>query len=54
MTTPLFMLRAVQMGINIRDLEMLSIGFVLDMTTEAQNVSYDYPDLATQEDFDRF
>lgn len=54
MTTPLFMLRAVQMGISIRDLELLSVGLVLDMCTEAQNDTYDYPDLATQEDFDRF
>lgn len=54
MTTPLFMLRAVQMGISISDLELLTIGFVLDMFTESQNDSYKYPNLATQEDFDKF
>ncbi len=54
MTTPLFMLRAAQMGIAVRDLELLTIGLVLDMFTESQNDNYKYPDLATQEDFDRF
>ena len=54
MTTPLFLLRCVQMGISIRDLDLLSIGLVLDMSTEADNDTYDYPDLATQEDYDRF
>ena len=54
MTTPLFMLRAAQMGIAVRDLELLTIGLVLDMFTESQNDNYKYPDLATQSDFDRF
>lgn len=54
MTTPLFMLRAVQMGISIRDLELLTVGIVLDIFTEAQNDSYDYPLMAQQGDFDKF
>lgn len=54
MTTPLFMLRAAQLGITISDLDLLTIGMVLDMFTEAQNDSYNYPNLATQEDFDKF
>lgn len=54
MTTPLFMLRATQMGISINDLNLLTIGFVLDMFTERQNDNYKYPLLATQEDFDKF
>lgn len=54
MTTPLFMLRAVQLGIAVRDLDLLSIGIVLDMFTEARNDDYKYPDMATQKDFDRF
>lgn len=54
MTTPLFMLRAAQLGITISDLDLLTIGMVLDMFTEAQNDSYKYPNLATQEDFDKF
>lgn len=54
MTTPLFLLRAAQCGIAIHDLDLLSIGIVLDMFTELQNDSYHYPAKATQEDFDKF
>lgn len=54
MTTPLFMLRAVQMGVAISDLDLLTIGLVLDMFTEAQNDNYKYLNLATQDDFDKF
>lgn len=54
MTTPLFMLRAVQVGISINDLDLLTIGMVLDMFTELGNDDFDYPAMATQEDFDRF
>ena len=31
MTTPLFLLRCVQLGISIRDLDLLTIGMVNDM-----------------------
>lgn len=54
MTTPLFMLRAAQLGIAVRDLDLLSIGLVLDMFTESQNDDYKYPNKATQQDFDKF
>lgn len=54
MTTPLFMLRAVQLGISISDLDLLSIGLVLDMHTERANDGYKYPALAEQGDFDKF
>lgn len=54
MTCPLFMLRAVQLGITIADLELLTIGLILDMFAEAQNDSYPYPTMATQEDFEKF
>jgi hypothetical protein len=54
MTTPLFLLRCVQLGISIRDLDLLSIGLVNDMYAESGNDSYKYPQLATQDDFDRF
>lgn len=42
------------MGISLRDLDLLTIGMVNDMYTEQQNDEYKYPQLATQEDFDRF
>lgn len=54
MTTPLFMLRAVQIGITIGDLDLLTIGLVMDMFAELGNDRFNYPDKATQEDFDRF
>lgn len=54
MTTPLFLLRCVELGISIRDLELLSIGLILDMWTEKGNDSVQYAKVATQEDFDSF
>ncbi len=48
------MLRCVQLGISVRDLDLLTIGLVNDMFIENQNDEYDYPELATQDDFDRF
>lgn len=54
MTTPLFLLRCVQLGLSIRDLELLTIGMVNDMYAESRNDEYKYAAVATQEDFDRF
>lgn len=56
MTTPLFMLRCLQIGISIRDLDLLTIGLVNDMYTEYSNDEEkdDYCQLATQADFDAF
>ena len=36
------------------DLDLLTVGMVMDMFTEQQNDSYKYPKMATQEDFDKF
>lgn len=46
------MLRCVQCGISISDLELLSIGMVNDMFIEMKNDEYEYPVLATQADID--
>ncbi|MCD7751564.1 MAG: hypothetical protein LUI10_07485 [Lachnospiraceae bacterium] len=54
MTTPLFLLRCIQLGISIRDLDLLTIGLVNDMFVEHQNDDYDYPELASQEQMDKF
>ena len=54
MTTPLFLLRCVQMGLCIRDLDLLTIGMVNDMYVESRNDEYKYAVVATQDDFDRF
>ena len=57
MTTPLFLLRCVQLGISIRDLDLLTIGMVNDMYVESgndQEADKKYSVIATQADFDRF
>ena len=54
MTTPLFLLRCVELGISIADLDLLTIGLVLDMWTEKGNDSVKYQKVAGQEEFDRF
>lgn len=38
----------------MQDLELLTIGMVTDMMTEAENDRCEYDQLPTQEDFDRF
>lgn len=54
MTTALFLLRCIEIGISISDLDLLTIGMVNDIWTEKGNDSVSYDNLATQEDFDRF
>jgi len=54
MTTPLFLLRCVQIGLSIRDLDLLTIGMVNDMYAESGNDECKYARLASQEDFDTF
>ena len=54
MTTPLFLLRCVQLGLSIQDLDLLTIGLVNDMYSESGNDDFKYDSLATQEDFDKF
>lgn len=54
MTTPLFLLRCLQIGLSLRDLDLLTVGMVNDIFIENQNDDYEYVPLATQEDFDKF
>ena len=54
MTTPLFLLRCVQLGISIRDLDLLTIGMVNDMYAESGNDEYKYARVAGQKEFDLF
>ena len=54
MTTALFMLRCVQLGLSIQDLDLLTIGMVEEMMIESQNDSYPYKQLASQSDMDKF
>lgn len=55
MTTPLFLLRCVQLGISIRDLDLLTIGMMNDMYAESSNDEYKgYAHITTQRYFDAF
>jgi len=54
MTTPLFLLRCLQIGLSLRDLDLLTVGMVNDIFIENQNDDFDYLPVATQEDFDNF
>ena len=42
------------MGLNTDDIDRLDVGIIYDMIVEHGNDDYDWPVLATQEDFDRF
>lgn len=54
MTTPLFLLRALSLGLSLKDLDDITIGMVGDMAVEMSNDDFDWPVMATQEDFDQF
>ena len=54
MTTPLFLLRCMQIGLSISELDLLTIGTVNDMYAEMSNDDYDYAEIATQEQMDKF
>lgn len=55
MTTALFILRCVQLGLSIRDLDLLTVGMVNELFIESRNDEYNgYSEVATQEDFDSF
>lgn len=43
MTTPLFLLRCVQIGLSISELDLLTIGTVNDMYAEMSNDDFNYP-----------
>ena len=54
MTTPLFLLRCVQLGISIRDLDLLTVGLINDMYIESDNDSETYAQVATHAQMDAF
>ncbi len=54
MTTPLFLLRCVQLGLSMQDLKLLSIGLINDMYAESRNDECKFAEMATQEDMDKF
>ena len=44
----------LSLGLKIEDLDRLEYGMVEDILVESANDNYEYKELATQEDFDRF
>lgn len=48
------MLRALQLGLSIQDMDLITIGMLNEMAAEADNDTLEYPQLATQKDFDDF
>ena len=54
MTTPLFLLRCLQIGLSMNDLDLLTIGMVTEMFIENNNDSESYDYIGTQEDMDLF
>lgn len=47
------MLRAMQCGFSVIDLEIIELGLVLDCLTELANDQFEYDYIATQDDIDR-
>ena len=54
MTTALFLLRYVEIGIIIFELDLLTIGIVLDIWIEKLNDGVKYSKIAGQVEFDKF
>lgn len=54
MTTPLFLLRCIEVGVQVSELDLLTVGLVLDIWTEKNNDGAEYSVVASQEDFDKF
>lgn len=54
MTTLLFLLSAVEYGLCVSDLSILTIGLVNDIFTEKNNADYKYKEVPTQDDYDMF
>ena len=49
----MFLLRAVGLGLSIKDLDTMPMGLVMDLFIEKDNDDYEYPFIATDEDINR-
>jgi len=52
MTTSLFQLRALELGIKKQDLRLYSCGEIFGILTEKKNDGFNWPRLATQKDIE--
>lgn len=53
-SSALFILRCLQVGLSLTDLDYLTVGNVFDIISEKQNDGYEWDELATAEDISRF
>lgn len=54
MNTAVTVLRAIQVGLTLADLDYLDYGDLIDILTESRNDQEQYPEIATQSDYDQF
>ena len=54
MTTPLFLLRCLQIGLSLDELDLLTIGMVTEIFIERLRDEDSFNYIGTQEDFDSF
>ena len=54
MNASLYLLRALEAGLSVADLDEISMGMVYDIMTESSYDENGYVRWATQRDFDRF
>ena len=54
MTTPLFLLRCLEVGISIEDMDELTVGLIIDIWNEKGKDGKHYDLVANQQDFDNF
>ena len=54
MTTPLFLLRCLQIGLRLSELDMLTIGMVNDLYNENANDDVEWDEVADQKVMDAF
>lgn len=54
MSAALYDLRAAQLGLSMDDMEHMTMGMFADMFTERANDDYNYPQIATMEDYLNF
>lgn len=50
----MLILRALQIGLKLSDLDNITLGELVDILIESENDGYEYPIKATQEDFRSF
>lgn len=54
MNTAVIVLRAIQVGLSLADLDYLDYGELVDIITESGNDNEEYQEVATQADYDQF